>query len=137
MIAIIGLSVGGGPVVADDREEIQELHETVRELQRQIDDLRARLSTPSEREERFRDEVRTLRDELSELRSRAMPVEPADEIKRVTEWVCEHGHTFSAAPEGGRCPFDQTPVVSRLEYRKVKLARRETVSEKVEARLAE
>jgi hypothetical protein len=137
VIAIIGLSAGSGPAVADDRGEIKELHETVRQLQRQIDDLRERLSTSSEREERFRDEVRTLRDELSELRSRAMPVEPAEEIKRITEWVCEHGHTFSAAPEGGRCPFDQTPVVARLEYRKVKLDRRETLSEKLEKRLAE
>ncbi len=111
VIATIGLSAGGGPAFADDRGEIRELHETVRQLQRQIDDLRKTLPTPSEREERFRDEVRTLRDELTELRSRAMPVEPAEEIKRITEWVCEHGHTFSAAPEGGRCPFDQTPVV--------------------------
>ncbi|MGH8491274.1 MAG: hypothetical protein ACREXS_21030, partial [Gammaproteobacteria bacterium] len=137
MIAIIGLNAGVGPAVADDRGEIKELRETVKQLQHQFDDLRERLSTPSEREERLGDEVRTLREELSELRSRTMPVEPVQEIKRITEWVCEHGHTFSAAPEGGRCPFDQTPVVSRLEYRKVKLDRRETVSEKVEVRLAE
>jgi hypothetical protein len=57
--AIIGLSVGGGPAVADDRGEIKELHETVRQLQRQIDELRKTLPTPSEREERFRDEVRS------------------------------------------------------------------------------
>jgi hypothetical protein len=82
-------------------------------------------------------QVQTLESKLEELRGKMVPVEPAEEIKRVTEWVCERGHVFSIAPEGGRCPYDQTPVVSREQYHKVKLARRQTLSEIVEARLEE
>ncbi len=82
-------------------------------------------------------QVQTLESKLEELRGKMVQVEPAEEIKRVTEWVCERGHVFSAPPEQGRCPYDQTPVVSREQYHKVKLARRQTLSEVVEARLEE
>ena len=70
-------------------------------------------------------QVQTLESKLEELRGKMMPVEPAEEIKRVTEWICERGHVFSTAPEQGRCPYDQTPVVSREQYHKIKLARRQ------------
>jgi hypothetical protein len=82
-------------------------------------------------------QVQTLESKLEELRGKVVQVEPAEEIKRVTEWVCERGHVFSAPPEQGRCPYDQTPIVSREQYRKVKLARRQTLPEIVEARLEE
>ena len=116
---------------------MRELREAVRRLQQQVDELQRRLTTPTDEERRLRGELERLQGEVESLRARAMPVEPAEEIKRVTEWICERGHVFSTEPAGGRCPYDRTRVVSRAQYRKVKLARRQSLSEMLEARLDE
>jgi hypothetical protein len=128
-------SIGSGS--ARERDEVRELREALRRLQQQVEELQRRATTPSEEERKLRGEVQRLQEEVESLHARAMPVEPAEEIKRVTEWICERGHVFSTEPAGGRCPYDGTRVVSRAEYRKVKLARRQSLSEMLEARLDE
>lgn len=125
------------PAIGDDKTEIRELREMVKKLQRQVEELRGALAEPKDEESQLKDQVKALREEVERLSARTVPVEPVEEIKKLTEWVCERGHVFSSAPEGERCPYDQTPVVAREQLRKVKLARRESLSEQLEARLEE
>lgn len=63
--------------------------------------------------------------------------EQAEEIKKFKEFVCKKGHLFSTMPENGMCPIDGSKVRQREVLKKVKLARRESVAEKIEAALEE
>lgn len=65
----------------------------------------------------------------------ALVFEKVEEIKSFKEFVCQKGHIFSSLPEGGVCPMDGTVVRERSVLKKVKLARRESVAEKIEAAL--
>jgi outer membrane murein-binding lipoprotein Lpp len=98
------------------RDEVDELRHMVRQLQQRVE---------------------TLQREVDALRAESPPVERAEEIKVVREWLCTNGHVFSAAPADRRCPHDGTPVAPRESWRKVKLARRESTAEMLDARLDE
>lgn len=132
-----GLLGNKAVVHADERSEIRELRKTVERLRERLEELERAVGAPPAREKELGAEVERLEREVQELRARAVPVEPAEEIKRVTQWMCERGHLFASAPEGERCPFDGTRVSAREEYRKVKLQRRERISEILDARLDE
>lgn len=120
------------PALANEQDDIRALRQMVTQLQQQVEQLQRR---PSETGSELRNEISNLRQEVANLRTKAMPVEPAEEIKKVTEWICEHGHVFQSPPQGDECPYDHSKVAPRDEYRKVKLSRRETLSDKLEERL--
>lgn len=82
-------------------------------------------------------EVKELRRQVEDLRQRTSLVGYTEEVKQFKEYVCAKGHLYDTLPAGGICPEDGTPVKERMTYRKIKLARQESIADKISAALEE
>jgi hypothetical protein len=83
-----------------------------------------RAEDPSETQ-RLQERIRVLEERLDKL-------EQTEVIKKKTEYVCPGGEIFDQAPPGGRCPDGSRPQL-RDTVQKLLLARREPLSDKIEA----
>jgi len=82
-------------------------------------------------------EVGSLKHQLDDVRRKSSLLSMSEEVKQTREYVCARGHIHDEVPVGGKCPIDGTPVKERVTYRKVKLARQESIAEKIAATLEE
>lgn len=87
--------------------------------------------------EELEKEVQTLKLKVQELEKYTFPPEKVDEIKKVSEYVCPNGHTFSSVQKDMICPEDGLKVKERSALVKVKLNRREEIGEKISGMLDE
>ncbi|MBI4217941.1 MAG: carbohydrate porin, partial [Elusimicrobia bacterium] len=83
------------------------------------------------------EEFQSVKKKVMDLERYTFPPEKAEEIKKVSEYVCPQGHAYSTPPEGSVCPIDRLKVKERLALIKVKLDRREAVGEKISSLLEE
>jgi len=114
--------------------EIGELKSMISDLSRKVDALQT-LPAGRAPEGALVTRLDRLEQKTGQLINAPVITEQAEEIKKFREFVCKEGHLFSEMPENGICPMDGTPVKQREVLRKVKLARRESVAEKIEAAL--
>lgn len=116
--------------------EINELKGMIQELSKTVSALQAKpaqtLGGGS-----WETRMERLEQRVDQFVSSPVATEKAEEIKKFKEYVCKKNHLFSALPENGVCPIDGTKVKEREVLKKVKLARRESVAEKIEAALEE
>lgn len=83
------------------------------------------------------EEFQTLKNKVQELEKYSFPPEKAEEIKKITEYVCPQGHTYPLPPKDLICPEDRLTVKERFALIKVKLDRREAVGDKISGMLDE
>ncbi|OGR51844.1 MAG: hypothetical protein A2034_02120 [Elusimicrobia bacterium GWA2_38_7] len=83
------------------------------------------------------EEFQSLKNKVQELEKYTFPPEKAEEIKKVTEYVCPQGHTYAFPPEHFICPEDRLIVKKRFALIKMKLDRREAVGDKISSMLDE
>lgn len=123
-LCIIGAAGGGVSYAETDGDtltaKVEHLERLLEGREQELAELKATVAN-------LNDRMRTLQQPT------APPLEPAEELKRVTEYVCQKGHLYQELPVDGRCPVDGTLLSLRQTYKKVKLSRRESVAEKVEA----
>jgi hypothetical protein len=84
-------------------------------------------------EESLQKQVDDLRETVEYIRRNYEPAEPVEQIKQVSEWVSPSGELFTERQKGDVSPTDGSPLTERVTYRKMKFARRELVSEKIDA----
>jgi len=77
--------------------------------------------------QRLQERIRVLEERLDKL-------ERVEVIKKTVEYICPGGEIFDQPPPNGRCPDGSRPQV-RDTVRKLSLARRESISEKIDAAL--
>ncbi len=102
------------------------------------------VSTPAWAETNLQDRIQdmesqldSLKRQVEDLRGRATLLGLSEEVKQIKQYVCPRGHLFDAPQTDNRCPTDGAKVRERVSYRKVKLARQESIGEKIEAALAD
>lgn len=81
--------------------------------------------------------IQRLEELVDELKDRADMMDITEEIRRIQEYVCPNGHIFPAMAEDKRCPICGLEQKARQHYKLFKFARRESVSERIEAALKE
>lgn len=81
--------------------------------------------------------IKRLEERVDELKDRADFMDITEEIRRVQEYVCPNGHIFPVMAEDERCPICGLKQKARQHYKLFKFARRESISERVEAVLSE
>lgn len=74
---------------------------------------------------------------LEDMTGKMFLLEPVEEIKKVSEWVCPEGHIYDHASLDGRCHLCGKPQEERVAYRKFKYARKESISDRIEAMMEE
>jgi hypothetical protein len=74
---------------------------------------------------------------LEEMAGKVFLLEPVEEIKKVSEWVCPEGHIYDHPSLDGRCHLCGKPQEERVAYRKFKYARKESISERISAMMEE
>src|SRR5262245_30310896 len=62
---------------------------------------------------RIDDELKKLREEVRQLRDRAQLLDPLEQVKPITEFVCPQGHIHAQPPPGGKCAICQEQVEER------------------------
>jgi len=116
--------------------EISEMKRMIQDLSKTIERFQA---TPAGQiaEGNVATRLDRLEQKLQTVTTAPVVTEQTEEIKKFKEFVCKKGHLFSTMPENGVCPIDGSKVRQREVLKKVKLARRESVAEKIEAALEE
>ncbi len=74
---------------------------------------------------------------LEEMAGKVFLLEPVEEIKKVSEWVCPEGHIYDHPGPDGRCHLCGKPQKERVAYRKFKYARKESISDRIAAMMEE
>jgi hypothetical protein len=77
-------------------------------------------------------ETQRLQERIRALEERLDRLDRVDVIKKTVEYICPGGEIFDEAPPGGRCPDGSRPQI-RDTFRQSSVARRESISEKIEA----
>lgn len=81
--------------------------------------------------------IKRLEELVDEVKDRADMMDTTEEIRRVQEYVCPNGHVFPTMAEDKRCPICGLKQKARQHYKLFKFARRESISERIEASLKE
>ncbi len=122
--------------MAKKDSEISEMKRMMMDMSRTIETLQSAPNGPVA-EGDVATRLDRLEQKLQTVTTAPVVTEQAEEIKKFKEFVCKKGHLFSDMPTKGVCPIDGSKVHQREVLKKVKLARRESVAEKIEAALDE
>jgi len=126
------------PLVAQDvKNEVEALKKKSDEMSTALEQLLKEREESRAREDALAKMVQGLSKQLSDLKARAVLAEKVEETKRIPVWVCPGGHVLDAEPPGGNCPQCGRVVDKSEEVRKVKVARREAIGEKISQALDE
>ena len=87
--------------------------------------------------ERLENRLEKLEEAAQDLTGRAALMDTAEEIRKVTEYVCPNGHGFETMSEDGKCRICGLNLKEREHFKKFKYARRESISEKISTALEE
>jgi len=80
--------------------------------------------------------LQEMEDQLKELESKTVLSEPEMIIKQKGIWVCKNGHEYDSRLDGV-CPNDGLPLSKDFTYERVKVFRRQTISEQIQNALDE
>ena len=83
------------------------------------------------------DEIEKLEEAVQDLTGRAALMDTAEEIRKVTEYVCPNGHSFETLGEDEKCGICGRELKENTHFKKFKFARRESISERISTALDE
>jgi len=86
---------------------------------------------------RIEKKILSLEEAVQDLQSRAAIMDMTEEVRRVEEYVCGNGHVYSTWSDDKRCPECGLKQKARDRFKKFKFARRESISERIEAVVSE
>lgn len=125
-------------------EDLDECYVRVKDIQKDVEMIRKSMSQgaatkeqKTEVRERIEARVEKLEDSVQDLSGRAALMDMAEEIRRVTEYVCPNGHGFETMSEDGKCHICGLNLKERTHFKKFKFARRESISDKISTALDE
>lgn len=125
-------------------EDIDECYVRVQDVQKDVEMIKRSMKESSavkEREPVVSKRLETRLDKLEEavqdLTGRAALMDTAEEIRKVTEYVCPNGHGFETMSEDGKCRICGLNLKEREHFKKFKFARRESISERISTALEE
>ncbi|TVM00620.1 MAG: hypothetical protein CV087_13565 [Candidatus Brocadia sp. WS118] len=81
--------------------------------------------------------IQSLEESIKDLQNRNTIMDMTEEVRRVQEYVCKNGHVFSTGAEDKKCPTCGLKQKARDQFKLFKFARRESVSERIEAAIDE
>ncbi len=121
------------------KAEMRENTEKMRQMETELKVYRGKTAAPEqtgvgeealppEKKERLERRIRKLED----MAGKTFRLDPVEDIKKVSEWVCPDGHIYDHPTPTFRCPLDGKPQKERVAYRKFKYARKESVSDLIE-----
>lgn len=125
-------------------DDLDECYVRVKDIQKDVEMIRKSMSQvtatkeqKTEVRERLEARVEKLEDSVQDLSGRAALMDTAEEIRRVTEYVCPNGHGFETMSADGKCRICGLNLKERTHFKKFKFARRESVSERISTALEE
>ena len=125
-------------------EDIDECYVRLQDIQKDVEMIRKSMSQgtatkeqKTEVRERLEARVEKLEDSVQDLSGRAALMDTAEEIRKVTEYVCPNGHGFETMSEDGKCRICGLNLKEREHFKKFKFARRESISERISTALEE
>lgn len=90
-----------------------------------------------EAHERLALRMEKLEEAVQDLTGRATLMDTAEEIRKVTEYVCPNGHGFEILTEDRKCSICGLKLKESTHFKKFKFARRESISERISTALEE
>lgn len=90
-----------------------------------------------ETHEMLESRMEKLEETVQDLTGRAALMDTAEEIRKVTEYVCPNGHDFETLSEDGKCSICGLKLKESSHFKKFKFARRESISERISTALDE
>ncbi|MBM2835691.1 MAG: hypothetical protein HW406_2852, partial [Candidatus Brocadiaceae bacterium] len=119
-------------------KDVQKDVEMIKRSMRESAAVKEREPVVSERlENRLENRLEKLEEAAQDLIGRAALMDTAEEIRRVTEYVCPNGHGFETMSEDGKCRICGLNLNERTHFKKFKFARRESISDKISTALEE
>lgn len=88
-------------------------------------------------ESRVDKKIQSLEESIKDIQNRNTIMDMTEEIRRVQEYICKNGHVFSTGAEDKKCPTCGLKQKARDQFKLFKFARRESVSERIEAAIDE
>lgn len=90
-----------------------------------------------ETHENLESRMEKLEESVQDLTGRAALMDTAEEIRKVTEYVCPNGHDVETLGEDGKCRICGLKLKESTHFKKFKFARRESISERISTALDE
>ncbi|HLE86068.1 MAG TPA: carbohydrate porin [Candidatus Brocadiaceae bacterium] len=125
-------------------EDIDECYVRVSDVQKDVEMIKRSMresAAVKEREpvisKRLENRVERLEEAVQDLTGRAALMDTAEEIRKVTEYVCPNGHGFQTMGKDGKCSICGLELKERAHFKKFKFARRESISERISTALGE
>lgn len=125
-------------------EDIDECYVRVKDVQKDVEMIKRSMresAAVKEREpvvsERLENRLEKLEEAAQDLTGRADLMDTAEEIRKVTEYVCPNGHGFETMSEDWKCRICGLNLKERTHFKKFKFARRESISDKISTALEE
>lgn len=125
-------------------EDIDECYVRVSDVQKNVEMIKRSMresAAVKEREpvvsKRLENRLEKLEEAVQDLTGRAALMDTAEEIRKVTEYVCPNGHGFETMSEDGKCRICGLNLNEREHFKKFKFARRESISERISTALEE
>jgi len=125
-------------------EDLDECYARVKDVQKDVEMIRKSMgerAAVKDREpvvsKRLENRLEKLEEAVQDLTGRAALMDTAEEIRKVTEYVCPNGHGFETMSEDGKCRICGLNLKEREHFKKFKFARRESISERISTALEE
>src|SRR3989304_2283284 len=125
-------------------EDIDECYVRVKDIQKDVEMIKRSMKESAAVKEsepvvskRLETRLDKLEETVQDLSGRAALMDTAEEIRKVTEYVCPNGHGFETMSEDGKCRICGLNLKEREHFKKFKFARRESISERISTALEE
>ena len=125
-------------------EDLDECYLRVKDIQKDVEMIKRSMREGTAVKEsepvvskQLENQVERLEEAVQDLTGRAALMDTAEEIRRVTEYVCPNGHGFETMSKDGKCRICGLNLKERTHFKKFKFARRESISERIAATLEE
>ncbi len=121
-------------------EDLDECYVRVKDVQKDVEMIKRHIregATPKKEEPGISGRLETLEEAVQDLANRAALMDTAEEIRKVTEYVCPNGHGFETVGKDGKCSICGLDLKERAHFKKFKFARRESISDKISTALEE
>ncbi|HHT9121647.1 MAG TPA: carbohydrate porin [Candidatus Wunengus sp. YC63] len=125
-------------------EDIDECYVRVQDVQKDVEMIKRSMKESAAVKEsepvvskRLETRLDKLEETVQDLSGRAALMDTAEEIRKVTEYVCPNGHGFETMSEDGKCRICGLNLKEREHFKKFKFARRESISERISTALEE
>ncbi|MEK7776549.1 MAG: hypothetical protein AAB331_04145, partial [Planctomycetota bacterium] len=130
-------------------DDIDECYTMIKAMQKNVEMIQKTMSQESESQnlsaqeekpethEKLESRMEKLEETVQDLTGRAALMDTAEEIRKVTEYVCPNGHGLETLGEDGKCSICGLKLKESTHFKKFKFARRESISERISTALDE